>query len=93
VNVGSWALLLAFALLASWWIFRLTGSGIGVGSDSTVYFAGAESLNEGRGFVWMAGDGSSRFINHYPPFYSVVLSPGLRFLSSPATSPGSSKSS
>ncbi|MBF8255330.1 MAG: Phospholipid carrier-dependent glycosyltransferase, partial [Anaerolineales bacterium] len=76
-------LLLAIALFASWWILHLTSHGLGVGSDSTVYFAGAESLAEGRGFVWLAGDGLPRPINHYPPFYSAVLSIGLRLLPTP----------
>jgi 4-amino-4-deoxy-L-arabinose transferase-like glycosyltransferase len=76
--------LLAIALLAGIWLFRLTRHGLGVGSDSTVYFAGAQSLNEGNGFVWIGGDRLPRPINHYPPFYSVILALGLRFGLSPA---------
>jgi hypothetical protein len=73
-----WLLVLAVvSILAGLWLWRLTERGIGVGSDSAVYFAGARNLLEGKGFVWFGGDQLPRPINHYPPFYSLVLSVGL----------------
>jgi hypothetical protein len=75
-------LLVAVSIGAALWLLRLTEKGIGVGSDSAVYFAGGENLLSGKGFVWFGGDQAPRPINHYPPLYSSVLSLWLRVLPS-----------
>ncbi|HET7011659.1 MAG TPA: hypothetical protein VFI11_12860 [Anaerolineales bacterium] len=69
--------LVAVSVFAAWWLFRLTERGVGIGSDSVVYMAGARNLFGGEGFVWKGGDQLPRPINHYPPLYSVALVPGL----------------
>src|SRR3990172_2548679 len=71
-------LMVAVSIGAALWLLRLTENGIGVGSDSAVYFAGGENLLMGKGFVWLGGDQAPRPINHYPPLYSVGLSFWLR---------------
>ena len=54
-------------------LWRLTSHGIGVGNDSVVYFAGGKNIFNGLGYTWFSGDGDPRPINHYPPFYSLIL--------------------
>ena len=78
LTVRTAVLLVAVSIGAGLWLLRLTEKGIGVGSDSAVYFAGGENLLSGKGFVWFGGDQAPRPINHYPPLYSVGLSFWLR---------------
>ena len=54
--------LLFFILLSSTY-------GFGIASDTTVYFDGAKNIVLNKGFV----DHDGNFINHFPPFYSLVL--------------------
>jgi 4-amino-4-deoxy-L-arabinose transferase-like glycosyltransferase len=75
--------LLVVSVAASAWLLLLTDKGLGIGSDSAVYLAGAENLLAGKGFVWRGGDQEPQPITHYPPLYSMVLSAGLRLNASP----------
>ncbi len=79
----SWVPLLVVSVVAALWLGGLTERGIGAGSDSTVYVAGAQSLLHGQGFVWFGADQRPRPINHYPPLYSAALSMAMRADASP----------
>lgn len=57
----------------AWMFFYTTPNGLGLTNDSAAYIGGARSLLAGRGYVRIGGDGLSRPITHFPPFYSIVL--------------------
>jgi hypothetical protein len=76
-------ILFVVSLASALWLLALTEHGIGVGSDSVVYMAGARNLAQGQGFVWVGGDQLPRPINHYPPLYSLALSGWLWLVPSP----------
>jgi hypothetical protein len=62
VHVG----ILSFSVL---WCLIVLKNGLGVASDTTVYLEGAQSLIDTGTFT----DSNGEFINHFPPFYSMLL--------------------
>ncbi len=56
-------------LVACLFIYIIHDYGLGVSSDSTVYFEIAGNLSNLQGFV----NNQGRFISHWPPLYTVVI--------------------
>lgn len=58
------------AFLSAFFLFGIsTNYGLGISSDSTVYLEGARSILQHGTYE----DGYGKFINHFPPLYSLIL--------------------
>lgn len=72
-NPWFWICVVVIAITGMGVMFYMTPDGIGLVNDSVAYVGGARSIMDGSGYSRVTGDGSTRAITNYPPFFSIML--------------------
>ena len=60
-------------MAATYYFWRYTPFGVGVGHDSLFYFSAAKNFSSGLGLFWTGSGGELKPLTHFPPFYPLIL--------------------